>query len=61
MYSRNVHSTIEETMEFSNTLTIDNLDRSQLIALCKLLNLPFIGPTYYLRLKLHIKFHHLKN
>ena len=44
---------------FENKSTLDNLDRRQLIALCKLINLSSIGPDYYLRFALHLKLRHL--
>ena len=44
----------------NNELILDNLNRQQLIALCKLLNLSFLGPNHYLRFKLHLKLYRLK-
>lgn len=41
-------------------LTLDNLNRQQLIALCKLFNLSFLGPNHYLRFKIHLKLYRLK-
>lgn len=40
---------------FENKLTLDNLDRPQLVGLCKLLGISTIGPDYYLRFSLHMK------
>ncbi|CAF4257092.1 unnamed protein product, partial [Adineta steineri] len=56
-----INEIIEFSSRFSHKLTIDNLDRSQLIALCKLFNLSFNGPKHYLRYKLHLKLYRLKN
>ena len=44
---------------FENKSTLDNLDRLQLVALCKLIGLSSIGPDYYLRFALHLKLRHL--
>lgn len=53
----------EEIMKFSslfeNKSTLDNLDRLQLVALCKLIGLSSIGPDYYLRFALDLKLRHL--
>ena len=40
---------------FENKLTLDNLDRRQLVGLCKLLGISTLGPDYYLRFTLHMK------
>lgn len=40
---------------FENKLTLDNLDRPQLVGLCKLLGISTLGPDYYLRFSLHMK------
>ena len=45
---------------FENQLTLDNLDRPQLVALCKLLGISTIGPDYYLRFTLHLKLRNLE-
>jgi hypothetical protein len=54
-----VHPSIEDLMKFSSlfasNFTLYDLDSPQLIALFKLLSLPFIGPDYYLSLQLHFK------
>ncbi len=54
----------EEIMKFSslfeNKLTLDNLDRPQLVGLCKLLGISTIGPDYYLRFTLHLKLRNLE-
>jgi len=59
-----IQPSIEGIMKFSslfgNQLTLDKFASPQLIALCKLLNLSFIGPNSYLRFKLHLKFYRLK-
>lgn len=39
---------------------LNNLPRSQLIDLCKLLHLSSMGPHFYLRWKLQFKFYRLK-
>ena len=40
---------------FENKSTLDNLDRPQLVALCKLIGISSIGPDYFLRFTLHVK------
>jgi LETM1 and EF-hand domain-containing protein 1 len=45
---------------FENKLTLDNLDRPQLVGLCKLLGISTIGPDYYLRFSLHLKLRNLE-
>ena len=45
---------------FENKLTLDNLDRRQLVGLCKLLGISTIGPDYYLRFTLHVKLRNLE-
>jgi len=45
---------------FENKSTLDNLDRPQLVALCKLIGISSIGPDYYLRFTLHLKLRHLQ-
>lgn len=45
---------------FENKLTLDNLDRLQLVGLCKLLGISTIGPDYYLRFTLHVKLRNLE-
>jgi LETM1 and EF-hand domain-containing protein 1 len=45
---------------FENKLTLDNLDRSQLAGLCKLLGISTIGPDYFLRFTLHVKLRNLE-
>ncbi|UJR16220.1 hypothetical protein I4U23_003130 [Adineta vaga] len=54
----------DEIMKFSslfeNKLTLDNLDRPQLVGLCKLLGISSIGPDYYLRFTLHMKLRNLE-
>jgi len=45
---------------FENKCTLDNLDRPQLVALCKLIGISSIGPDYYLRFTLHLKLRHLE-
>ena len=45
---------------FENKLTLDNLDRRQLIGLCKLLSISTLGPDYYLRFTLHMKLRNLE-
>lgn len=45
---------------FENKLTLDNLDRPQLVGLCKLLGISTIGPDYYLRFALHMKLRNLE-
>jgi LETM1 and EF-hand domain-containing protein 1 len=45
---------------FENKLTLDNLDRPQLVGLCKLLGISTIGPDYYLRFTLHLKLRNLE-
>ena len=44
---------------FENKSTLDNLDRPQLVALCKLIHTSSIGPDSYLRFLLHLKLQHL--
>ncbi|CAF1068918.1 unnamed protein product [Adineta steineri] len=56
-----INEIVEFSSRFSHKLTIDNLDRSQLTALCKLFNLSFNGPKHYLRYKLRLKLYRLKN
>ena len=45
---------------FENKLTLDNLDRPQLVGLCKLLGISTLGPDYYLRFSLHLKLRDLE-
>ena len=45
---------------FENKLTLDNLDRPQLVGLCKLLGISTLGPDYYLRFTLHLKLRNLE-
>lgn len=45
---------------FENKLTLDNLDRPQLSALCKLLGISTLGPDRYLRFSLHMKLRNLE-
>lgn len=45
---------------FENKLTLDNLDRPQLVGLCKLLGISTLGPDYYLRFSLHMKLRNLE-
>ena len=45
---------------FENKLTLDNLDRRQLVGLCKLLGISTLGPDYYLRFTLHMKLRNLE-
>jgi LETM1 and EF-hand domain-containing protein 1 len=45
---------------FENKSTLDNLDRLQLVALCKLIGMTSIGPDYYLRFTLHLKLRKLE-
>jgi LETM1 and EF-hand domain-containing protein 1 len=45
---------------FENKSTLDNLDRPQLVALCKLIGISSIGPDYYLRFTLHLKLRSLE-
>jgi LETM1 and EF-hand domain-containing protein 1 len=45
---------------FENKSTLDNLNRPQLVALCKLIGISSIGPDYYLRFTLHLKLRHLE-
>ena len=45
---------------FENKLTLDSLDRRQLIGLCKLVGISTIGPDYYLRFTLHLKLRNLE-
>ena len=45
---------------FENKLTLDNLDRPQLVGLCKLLGISTLGPDYYLRFTLHMKLRNLE-
>ncbi|CAF4933202.1 unnamed protein product, partial [Rotaria sp. Silwood1] len=62
--STGVQPSTEEIMKFSslfeNKLTLDNLDRPQLVGLCKLLGISTIGPDYYLRFTLHLKLRNLE-
>lgn len=44
---------------FENKSTLDNLDRPQIVAVCKLLGISTIGPDYYLRFTLHLKLRNL--
>ncbi|CAF1087287.1 unnamed protein product [Adineta ricciae] len=61
--STGVQPSTEEIMKFSslfeNKSTLDNLDRPQIVAVCKLLGISTIGPDYYLRFTLHLKLRHL--
>ncbi len=63
MRSTGAQPSTEEIMKFSslfeNKSTLDNLDRPQLIALCKLISISSIGPDYYLRFTLDLKLRHL--
>jgi LETM1 and EF-hand domain-containing protein 1 len=45
---------------FENKSTLDNLNRPQLAALCKLIGISSIGPDYYLRFTLHLKLRNLE-
>jgi LETM1 and EF-hand domain-containing protein 1 len=45
---------------FENKSTLDNLDRPQLVALCKLIGISSIGPDYYLRFTLDLKLRNLE-
>ncbi|CAF3754273.1 unnamed protein product [Rotaria sordida] len=62
--STGVQPSTEEIMKFSSlfedNLTLDNLDRQQLVAVCKLIGISSIGPDYYLRFILHLKLRHLQ-
>jgi len=62
--STGVQPSTEEIMKFSslfeNKLTLDNLDRRQLVGLCKLLGISTLGPDYYLRFTLHMKLRNLE-
>ncbi|CAF2967136.1 unnamed protein product [Rotaria sp. Silwood2] len=62
--STGVQPSTEDIMKFSslfeNKLTLDNLDRPQLVGLCKLLGISTIGPDYYLRFTLHLKLRNLE-
>ncbi|CAF0917363.1 unnamed protein product [Rotaria sordida] len=64
MRSTGLQPSTEEIMKFStlfeNELTLDNLDRPQLVGLCKLLGISTIGPDYFLRFTLHLKLRHLE-
>ncbi|UJR15497.1 hypothetical protein I4U23_002440 [Adineta vaga] len=65
IHSVKIHHSIDDIIHFSTLfsdhLTIDKLNRSQLVSLCKLLRLPYFGPDSYLRMKLHLKFRQLKS
>ena len=37
---------------FNDELTLDNLDRVQLVSMCQLLNIPPFGTDYFLRQRL---------
>ncbi|CAF1183088.1 unnamed protein product [Adineta ricciae] len=62
--STGVQPSTDDIMKFSslfeNKLTLDNLDRPQLVGLCKLLGISTIGPDYYLRFTLHMKLRNLE-
>lgn len=62
--STGVQPSTEDIMKFSslfeNKLTLDNLDRPQLVGLCKLLGISTLGPDYYLRFSLHLKLRDLE-
>ncbi|CAF0784652.1 unnamed protein product [Didymodactylos carnosus] len=62
--STGVQPSTDEIMKFSSLfedeLTLDNLDRPQLVALCKLLGISTLGPDYFLRFTLHMKLRNLE-
>jgi LETM1 and EF-hand domain-containing protein 1 len=45
---------------FEDTLTLDNLSKPQLVALCRMLGLNTIGTSQILRFQLRIKLRHLR-
>ncbi len=59
-----VQASTEELVKFSklfeDELTLDNLSRPQLVALCKLLLLQTIGSSNFLRFQLRMKLRQLK-
>lgn len=44
---------------FTDNLTIDNMPRTQLVTLCKFMNLTTFGPDEYLRIQLRNKIRHI--
>ncbi|OQR71014.1 LETM1 and EF-hand domain-containing protein anon-60Da [Tropilaelaps mercedesae] len=55
----------EEILKFSklfeDELTLDSLDRQQLVALCRLLDIPTLGTTQLFRFQLRMRLKNLKN
>ena len=45
---------------FEDDITLDNMDRNQLSAICRLLNLTPIGTSNFLRLQIELRLRHLK-
>ena len=45
---------------FEDDITLDNMDRNQLSAICRLLNLTPIGTSPFLRLQIELKLRGLK-
>ena len=45
---------------FEDDITLDNMDRTQLSAICRLLNLTPIGTSNFLRLQIELRLRHLK-
>lgn len=45
---------------FEDEVTLDNMDRSQLSAICRLLNLTPIGTSTFLRLQIEMRLRHLR-
>lgn len=45
---------------FEDDITLDNMDRTQLSAICRLLNLTPIGTSNFLRLQIEMRLRHLK-
>ena len=46
---------LEHAKLFKNDLTLDNIDRPQLVALCRLIQVPTVGTNEFLRLLLQLK------
>ena len=45
---------------FEDDITLDNMDRKQLSAICRLLGLTPIGTSAFLRLQIEMRLRHLK-
>ncbi|MEN2496609.1 MAG: letm1 and EF-hand domain-containing protein 1, mitochondrial, variant 2 [Marteilia pararefringens] len=57
----NINQIITFLKDFEDELTLDKLDKAQILQLCKLLSLPTVGPLGFLRFQLRLKAKIIKN